>query len=141
MGEKSPYTHTIRTQNRLKLTQHNVYRFHSTFPIEVDTETIIRARCAIAISVRPSEEILENMDLSLAIRERTVGCRALLDTFPNVVSRSTALLSYRYAILCSTSDRNLMICSKTLPHCKQEIEHNQRHATIRAGTTSLYLIR
>jgi hypothetical protein len=90
--------------------------------------------------VRPSEEILEDEDLSLDIRERTVGYRAQLDTIPSVVSRSIALLGDRYAILCSASDRNMIIWSKKPPHCKQEIEHN-RHVTIRAGTTSLYLIK
>lgn len=85
--------------------------------------------------------MLENWDLSPDIRQRTIGCLALLDTFPSVVSRSTVLLSDRYAILCSASDRNFMIWLKKFPHCKQEIEHNQQHVTIRAGTTSLYLIR
>lgn len=90
--------------------------------------------------MRPSEEILENEDLPLDIRERTVGYRALLNTFPNMVSRSTAPLSDGYAIFCSVSDRNMMIWSKKPPHCKQEIEHNPRHVIIRAGVTSLYLI-
>jgi hypothetical protein len=65
--EKSPHTHTLRTQNCFKLTQS--LNFRSTFPIEVDTETIISAWYAIVNSVRPSEEILENGDLSLDIRE------------------------------------------------------------------------
>ena len=135
MGEKSPYTHTIRTQNRFKLIQHNVYRFLSTVPIEVDMETIITAWCAVGNSVRSSEEILENEVLSLFIREGTVGCRALLDTFPSVVSRSTALLRDGYAIFCIASDRNVTIWSKKPPHCKQNIEQNPRYVTILAGTT------
>jgi hypothetical protein len=126
---------------KIALSLHNVYRFHSAVPIKVDTETIIRAWCAIVNSVRSSEEILENEILSLYIREGSVGYRALLNTFPIVVLRSTALLSDGYAIFCSASDRNVIFWSKKPPHSKQEIEHNPRHVTIRAATTSLYLIR
>ena len=141
MGEKSAYTHTIRTQNRFKLTQHNVYRFPSKAHTEVDTETVIRVWCAIVNSVRATEELLENVILSLYICEGTVGCQALLDTFPSVLSRSTALLNDGCAILCNASNRNVMVWLNKPPHYKQEIEHNPRHVTVVVGTTSLYLIR
>jgi hypothetical protein len=63
-----------------------------------------------------------------------------LDTFPSVVSCSKFLFSDGYTIFCSASDTNVTFWSKKPPHCKQEMEHNPRHMTIRVGTTSLYLI-
>lgn len=71
--ERSPYTHTIRAQNRFKLTQNNFYLYHSAVRSGVVTDTIIRAWCVIVKSVRPHEEVLKNDVLSLDIRERTFG--------------------------------------------------------------------
>ena len=66
--ERSPYTHTIRAQNRFKLTQNNFYLYHSAVRSGVVTDTIIRAWCVIVNSVRPHEEVLNNEVLSLDIR-------------------------------------------------------------------------
>jgi hypothetical protein len=46
MGEKSPNTHTNRTQNQFKFSQHNACRFRSTFPKEVELGNIVSAWCA-----------------------------------------------------------------------------------------------
>jgi len=70
---------------------------------------------------------------------RYESCRALLDTFSNVVSRSKALFSDECAIYRSARDRNVF-WSKENPNFTQELEHNPRHVMMWAGMASDYLI-
>jgi len=57
VGEKSPSTHTIRTKNQFKVTQHSVCCFRSSFPSEVDTDTIIRAWCDVVDNAGHDERL------------------------------------------------------------------------------------
>jgi hypothetical protein len=68
MGEKSPNTHTIHTQNQFKFPQHNVCHFHSTFLKEVDAGKMVRAWCATA-KAKPREERRESEAESSDFRE------------------------------------------------------------------------
>lgn len=68
MGEKSPNTHTIRTQNRFKFPQHHACRFRSTFLNEVDARKNVRAWCA-TIKAKPHKERRKNDAESSDFRE------------------------------------------------------------------------
>jgi len=68
MGEKSPNTHTIRTQNQFKFPQHNACRSHSTFLNEVDARKIVRAWC-VTVKAKPHEERRESEAESSDFRE------------------------------------------------------------------------
>ena len=68
------------------------------------------------------------------------SCRALLDTFSNVVFRSKVLFSDECAIYRGAHDRNMVFWSKENPNFTQELGHNPLHVMIWVGMTSDYLI-
>ena len=59
MGENSPNTHKLRTQNQFKFPQHNACRFNSTFPNDVAAGKIVRAWCA-TVKAKAHEERRES---------------------------------------------------------------------------------
>jgi hypothetical protein len=84
MGETSPNTQTIRTQNQFNFPQHNAWPFHSMFPKEVDDRQILVCQ----VKAKPHEERRERPNRPTFVNElsdadmdrRYDSCHALLDT-------------------------------------------------------------
>jgi hypothetical protein len=111
MGDKSPYTYTLRTQN--EFTQHSSCRFQSAFRTALDEETIT------GLDV-PWPTVRDHMEKDFKMRPyRPTFMIELSDADMDwrclTVCRSKGLFGGEYAIYRSARDRNLMIWSKRIP--------------------------
>ena len=123
--------------------------FHWTFRNEIDTETIVRAWCAVGNNAIPHEEGLECEAVSPNLCEWTVGWRHGTALWFVPCSAGHILkchiphkgsFQWRLCHLSQCARQNMVFWSKENPNFTQELEHNPQHVMIWAGMTSDYLI-